>query len=225
MPSITVRNASGGEAGTVDLDDAIFGIEPNVPVMHQVVTAQLAARRSGTQSTRTRAEVAGGGAKPWKQKGTGRARQGSIRSPQWKGGGVALGPKPRSYEQRTPKKMIRLALRSALSDRAADGKVIVVDSWGFEAPSTRAALTLLTSLGAEGRVLVVVDGEDAIAWKSFRNLAQVHLLEAGQLNAFDVLVADYVVFTRGTLPVTSDEGQFKRSKRAARAKAASEDAA
>ena len=225
MPSITLRNASGAEAGTVELDDAIFGIEPNVPVMHQVVTAQLAARRSGTQSTRTRAEVAGGGAKPWKQKGTGRARQGSIRSPQWKGGGVALGPKPRSYEQRTPKKMIRLALRSALSDRAADGKVIVVDSWGFEAPSTRAALTLLTSLGAEGRVLVVVDGEDAIAWKSFRNLAQVHLLEAGQLNAFDVLVADYVVFTRGTLPVTSDEGQFKRSKRAARAKAASEDAA
>jgi large subunit ribosomal protein L4 len=225
MPSITLRNASGDEAGTVELDDAIFGIEPNVPCMHQVVTAQLAARRSGTQSTRTRAEVAGGGAKPWKQKGTGRARQGSIRSPQWKGGGVALGPKPRSYEQRTPKKMIRLALRSALSDRAAEGKVLVVDSWGFEAPSTKAAVTLLTSLGTEGRVLVVVDGDDAVTWKSFRNLAHVHLLEAGQLNAFDVLVADYVVFSSGTLPVTADEGQFKRSTRAARRAAAAEGAA
>ena len=224
MPSITLRNASGAEAGRVDLDDAIFGIEPNVPVMHQVVTAQLAARRSGTQSTRTRAEVAGGGAKPWKQKGTGRARQGSIRAPQWKGGGVALGPKPRTYEQRTPKKMIRLALRSALSDRAAEGKVLVVDAWGFEKPSTKAAASLLAALGAEGRVLVVVDGDDATTWKSFRNLPQVHLLEAGQLNAFDVLVSDYVVFSRDTLPVTEDEGPFKRSTRTARAAAAAEGA-
>ena len=119
------------------LDDAMFGIEPNVPVMHQVVTAQLAARRSGTQSTKTRAEVRGGGAKPWRQKGTGRARQGSIRSPQWRGGGVALGPKPRSYAQRTPKKMMRLALRSALSDRAADGKVAGRRRWGFDAPKTQ----------------------------------------------------------------------------------------
>ena len=124
MASITLKSVSGADAGTVDLDENIFGIEPNVPVMHQVVTAQLAARRSGTQSTKTRAEVAGGGAKPWKQKGTGRARAGSIRAPQWKGGGVALGPKPRSYAQKTPKKMIRLALRSALSDRAAEQKVM-----------------------------------------------------------------------------------------------------
>jgi large subunit ribosomal protein L4 len=216
MSTITLRNASGAEAGQVELDDAIFGIEPNIAVMHQVVTAQLAARRAGTQSTRTRAEVAGGGAKPWKQKGTGRARQGSIRSPQWKGGGVALGPKPRSYDQRTPKKMIRLALRSALSDRAADGKVLVVDSWGFEAPSTRAAAELLAGLGVEGRVLVVVDGADAVTWKSFRNLPQVHLLPSGQLNAYDVLVADHVVFSSATLPVPADEGQFRRSTRAAR---------
>ena len=137
MPTVTLRNTSGSEAGTVDLDDEIFGIEPNVAVMHQVVTAQLAAKRSGTQSTKTRSEVAGGGAKPWKQKGTGRARAGSIRAPQWRGGGVALGPKPRSYEQRTPKKMKRLALRSALSDRAAENKVIVVDDWGFRPRARR----------------------------------------------------------------------------------------
>jgi large subunit ribosomal protein L4 len=220
MPTITLRSPSGDEAGQVELDDAIFGIEPNVPVMHQVVTAQLAARRAGTQSTKTRAEVAGGGAKPWKQKGTGRARQGSIRSPQWKGGGVALGPKPRSYEQRTPKKMIRLALRSALSDRAAEGNVLVVERWGFEVPSTKAAEGLLRALGVEGRVLVVVEGDDAVTWKSFRNLPQVHLLEPGQLNAYDVLVADQVVFSAETLPVPAETGPFKRSTLAARTRTA-----
>ncbi|HJO19380.1 MAG TPA: 50S ribosomal protein L4, partial [Acidimicrobiales bacterium] len=130
MASIPMRSLSGGDVGVVELDGATFGIEPNTAVMHQVVTAQLAARRSGTQSTKTRAEVRGGGAKPWSQKGTGRSRQGSIRSPQWRGGGVALGPKPRSYAQKTPKKMIQLALRSALSDRAAEGQIVVVDAWG-----------------------------------------------------------------------------------------------
>jgi large subunit ribosomal protein L4 len=205
MAAVKVRDAAGAEQGSVDLDAAIFGIEPNVAVMHQVVTAQLAARRAGTQSTRTRAEVRGGGAKPWKQKGTGRARQGSIRSPQWKGGGVALGPKPRSYAQRTPKKMIRLALRSALSDRAADGKVVVVDSWGWDAPSTKTAAEALTSLGVEGRIVVVVSPDDATAIMSFRNLPYVHLLEAGELNAYDVLVSDYVVFTRDTLPTAEGE--------------------
>jgi large subunit ribosomal protein L4 len=184
----------------VELDEAVFGIQPNVPVMHQVVTAQLAARRSGTQSTKTRSEVRGGGAKPWKQKGTGRARQGSTRSPQWIGGGVALGPKPRSYAQKTPKKMIKLALRSALSDRAADGKVIVVDDWGFDVPSTKGAIAALAALGLEGRVLVVLSREDIAAWKSFRNLQNVHLLEAGHLNTYDVLVNDYVVFTRSNVP-------------------------
>src|SRR5215217_7287000 len=157
----------------LDLDPAYFGIEPNTAVMHQVVTAQLAARRAGTQSTKTRAEVAGGGAKPWKQKGTGRARQGSIRAPHWRHGGVALGPKPRSYRQRTPKKMIRLALRSALSDRAAEGKVLVVESWGFDAPSTKAAVSALAALALEGKVLVVLNDEDIAARKSFQNLTDV----------------------------------------------------
>jgi large subunit ribosomal protein L4 len=208
MASIDVKSPSGSAAGSVDLDDTIFGIEPNVPVMHQVVTAQLANRRAGTQSTKTRAEVRGGGAKPWKQKGTGRARQGSTRSPQWVGGGVALGPKPRSYAQKTPKKMVRLALRSALSDRAADDKVVVVDGWGFEAPSTKGAVAALAALGVEGRVLVVLSREDIDAWKSFRNLPEVHVLEVGELNTYDVLVNDYVVFTRDTLPSTAaaDDG-------------------
>jgi large subunit ribosomal protein L4 len=187
------------------LDPAIFGIEPNVAVMHQVVTAQLAARRAGTQSTKTRADVAGGGAKPWKQKGTGRARQGSIRAPHWRGGGVALGPKPRSYAQRTPKKMIRLALRSALSDRAAEGKVLVVD-WGIDAPKTSAAVAALAAFGVEGRALVVLRAEDHAVWKSLRNLQNVHICEARELNAYDVLVSDWVVFTEDTLPTGSSAG-------------------
>ena len=139
------------DAGTVDVPDELFGIEPNTSVMHQVVTAQLAAARSGTHSTKTRAEVRGGGAKPWRQKGTGRARQGSIRAPHWRGGGVAHGPKPRDYRQRTPKKMIRLALRSALSDRAAEGKVLVLDEWGIDTPRTKAAIELLGAVGSPHR--------------------------------------------------------------------------
>ncbi|MBS1837598.1 MAG: 50S ribosomal protein L4, partial [Actinobacteria bacterium] len=207
MPQITLQDPSGTATGTVELDDAMFGIEPNVAVMHQVVTAQLAARRSGTQSTRTRAEVAGGGAKPWKQKGTGRARAGSSRSPIWRGGGVALGPKPRRYDQRTPKKMKRLALRSALSDRAAEDKVVVVSDWGFETPSTKSAVTSLAALGVEGRALVVLTPDDVAAWKSFRNLPSVHVITAGELNTYDVLVSDYVVFTSATLPAAvAEEG-------------------
>jgi large subunit ribosomal protein L4 len=184
----------------LDLDPAYFGIEPHVPVMHQVVTAQLAARRAGTQSTKTRAEVAGGGAKPWKQKGTGRARQGSIRAAQWRTGGVALGPKPRSYRQRTPKKMIRLALRSALSDRAAEGRVVVVDQWGWDTPSTKAAVEALASLGTAGRVLVVLRRDDEAIWKSFRNLTEVQIIDVAELNAYDVLCNEWLVFTRATLP-------------------------
>ena len=217
MAQVTIKQRAGGDAGTVELDDAIFGIEPNAAVMHQVVTAQLAARRSGTQSTKTRAEVRGGGAKPWKQKGTGRARQGSIRSPQWVGGGVALGPKPRSYAQRTPKKMVRLALRSALSDRASEGKVIVVDDWGFDTPRTKDAIAALAAIGATGKVLLVLDGDDITAWKSFRNIGDVHILETGQLNAYDVLVSDVVVFTRSTLP--SAEGEAPARPKATRERA------
>jgi large subunit ribosomal protein L4 len=204
MAEVAVRTATGSEQGTVELADDMFGIAPNVPVMHQVVTAQLAHRRAGTQSTKTRAEVRGGGRKPYRQKGTGNARQGSTRAPHWSGGGVALGPKPRSYAQRTPRKMIRLALRSALSDRAAAGKVVVVDSWGWDAPSTKAARAALAALALDGKVLVVVGRDDANAALSFRNLPEVQLLDVAELNAYDVLVNDWVVFTRDTLPGGGD---------------------
>lgn len=200
MTTITMKTPAGTDAGSLDLDANTFGIEPNVPVMHQVVTAQLAARRAGTQSTKTRAEVSGGGKKPWKQKGTGRARQGSTRSPNWVGGGIALGPKPRSYAQKTPKKMIKLALRSALSDRASEGHVIVVEDWNFETPSTKGAIAALKALGVEGRALIVLTRDDVEAWKSFRNIPSVHVLEAAELNTYDILVSDYVVFTKNTVP-------------------------
>lgn len=201
--TVTVRNPSSGrKTGSVELDPEVFGIEPNVFVMHQVVTAQLAARRRGTQNTKTRSEVRGGGSKPWRQKGTGRARHGSTRNPQWRGGGVALGPKPRSYRQRTPKKMVRLALRSALSDRARDEKVVVVDRWRFESPRTKDAIAALAALKAEGRVLLVAQRDEREVWKSFANLPQVHLISPEELNAYDVLVSDVVVFTLDTLPST-----------------------
>jgi large subunit ribosomal protein L4 len=201
-----VKSASGAGAGTVDVPDELFGITPNTAVMHQVVTAQLAAARSGTHSTKTRAEVAGGGAKPWRQKGTGRARQGSIRAPHWRGGGVAHGPKPRDYRQRTPKKMIRLALRSALSDRAAEGKVLVLDEWGITEPRTKAAIELLTAVGLrtagerDDRVLLVLERDEEAVWKSFRNLGnRVQLVIPDELNTYDVLVNDWLVFTKPTL--------------------------
>jgi large subunit ribosomal protein L4 len=198
--TVTVKSVAGAHVGSVELDAATFGIQPNVPVLHQVVTAQLAHRRAGTQSTRTRAEVAGGGKKPYRQKGTGNARQGSTRAPQWSGGGVALGPKPRNYTQRTPKKMVRLALRSALSDRAAADKVVVVDEWGFDAPRTRDAKAALAALGVSGSTLIVVGPEDDNAILSFRNLPEVKLVQVGELNAYDVLCHDWIVFTRSTLP-------------------------
>ncbi len=200
MPSVDVRSPTGETVDSVTLDESVFGVKPNVFVMHQVVTAQLAAARSGTQSTLTRAEVRGGGKKPWRQKGSGRARQGSTRAPHWRGGGVALGPKPRDYRQRTPKKMVQAALRSALSDRAAEGKVAVVDRWGFSSPSTREARGVLDALGLDGRVLVVVERGDENTTKSFRNLPEVDLVLDSELNAYDVLCNDWIVFTRATLP-------------------------
>lgn len=200
MASLTLKNAAGADAGTVELDDAVFGVEPNVPVMHQVVTAQLAARRAGTQSTKTRSDVRGGGAKPYRQKGTGNARQGSIRAPQFTGGGVALGPKPRTYGQKTPKKMVKLAMRSALSDRAAEGKVVVVDDWGIDAPKTKTAQQALQALELDGHVLVVLGPDDRNAELSFRNLPNVQVIHAAELNAYDVLCSDWVVFTEATLP-------------------------
>jgi large subunit ribosomal protein L4 len=198
--TVSRRSSEGTELGEVDLDPSIFGIEPNLDVLHQVVTAQLAAARSGTQSTKTRAEVRGGGAKPFRQKGTGRARQGSTRSPQWIGGGVALGPKPRSYAQKTPKKMIQLALRSALSDRAAQGRVALVDAWPFDVPRTKDAVASLRALGLSGRVLVVLGAEDGYADRSFGNLPEVQTIVSGELNAYDILVNDWIVFTDETLP-------------------------
>jgi large subunit ribosomal protein L4 len=181
----------------------VFGVQPNVPLMHQVVTAQLANRRAGTQSTKTRSEVRGGGAKPYRQKGTGNARQGSNRSPQYTGGGIALGPKPRGYAQRTPKKMIKAALRSALSDRANEGRVIVVDRWGFDAPRTKDARAALDALGLEGRVLVVIEDYLTPAALSFRNLPEVQLVKAGELNAYDVLCNDWILFEEALLPTSA----------------------
>ncbi|MFM8266652.1 MAG: 50S ribosomal protein L4 [Ilumatobacteraceae bacterium] len=206
MANVTVKSRDGKSAGTVELPATVFGIQPNVPVMHQVVTAQLAARRAGTQSTKTRAEVSGGGKKPFKQKGTGNARQGSIRAPHYSGGGVALGPKPRSYGQKTPKKMIKLALHSALSDRAAEGKVVVVDAWNFDEPKTKQAKAALSALGIEGKALVVVDIADVNTVRSFLNLPDVQLIESAELNAYDVLCNDWVVFSKATLPSAAQAG-------------------
>ena len=203
MASVDIRNASGASVGTAELADDIFGVTPNVALMHQVVTAQLAGIRSGDHSTLTRAEVRGGGRKPWRQKGSGRARQGSTRAPHWRGGGVAMGPKPRSYAQRTPKKMVAAALRSALSDRAAESKVVVVDSWDFPAPKTRDARIALETLGVGGKVLLVLDREQEDAAKSFQNLPKVHLILPSELNAYDVLCCDWVVFTKDNLPTGS----------------------
>ena len=234
--TVDVRDVSGESSGSVELDEAIFGIQPNVPVMHQVVTAQLAAARAGTQSTKTRAEVSGGGKKPFKQKGTGRARQGSERAPHFAGGGVALGPKPRSYKQRTPRKMVQLALRSALSDRAAEGKIAIVGSWPWEEPSTRDARDALEALGLEGKVLVVLSRGDEEAFKSFRNLTHVQIILGAELNAYDVLCNDWIVFTSATLPGAVSAGEAavesaaaatkpaKATKAAARPKAAAEPA-
>jgi large subunit ribosomal protein L4 len=193
-------NDSGGLMGIVQLDPEYFGALVNVPLLHQVVTAQLAAKRSGTHSTKTRAEVAGGGAKPYRQKGTGRARQGTTRAPQFTGGGIAFGPKPRDYSQSTPRKMVRLALRAALSDRALEGRICLVDRWSYEVPKTKQAVASLRALGLDGNVLVVIGGEDVVAERAFGNLGDVDLVEAGQLTAYDVIKSDWVVFTDQTVP-------------------------
>ncbi len=190
--------ADGASKGTYDLDADIFGIEPNLDVLHQVVTAQLAAARRGTASTKTRAEVRGGGRKPWRQKGLGRARQGSIRAPHWVGGGVAHGPKPRDYTQRTPKKMKKLALKSALSARASEDAVMVVEDLDWSAPKTKQAVSLLGAMGAEGKTLVVLGSLDGTAGRSFRNLPEVRLTEPGHITPYDVLWSDQVLFTTHT---------------------------
>jgi large subunit ribosomal protein L4 len=200
MAKVDVLNAKGKKAGSVDLPDEVFGVQVNVPVMHRVVRAQLAAARAGTHSTKTRSEVRGGGAKPWRQKGTGRARQGSRRAPQWTGGGVVFGPKPRDHALRVNKKEKVLALRSALTDRQSGGNLFVLDGLDFDLPKTARAVELLESLGLGGRkLLFVVDGLEEAAIKSFRNLPSVHLITFDQLNTYDVLASDAVAFTRDSL--------------------------
>jgi large subunit ribosomal protein L4 len=239
VTTVSVVTPSGKGGADVELPGEIFAAKVNIPLMHQVVVAQEAAARQGTHSTKTRGEVRGGGKKPYRQKGTGRARQGSLRAPQYAGGGVVHGPVPRSYVQRTPKKMKAAALRGALSDRTSHGRLAVVSAFveGDE-PSTREALTVLrTAVGAAGArldrpVLVVVHADDAITHKSLRNIPRVRVLSSGQLNTYDVLACDYVVFTQAALAefvartggelVTVDKPAAKGAKetRAAKAEAA-----
>jgi large subunit ribosomal protein L4 len=197
---VDVRTPAGETSGSVTLPGELFDASANVSLMHQVVVAQLAAARQGTHATKTRGQVSGGGAKPYRQKGTGRARQGSTRAPQFEGGGTVHGPQPRDYSQKTPKKMKAAALRGALSDRARENRVHVVSTFvDGDAPRTKAALATLRSITEAKRVLVVLDRDDVLNWVSLRNVPQVHLLEAGQLNTYDVLVADEVVFTETAL--------------------------
>ncbi len=203
MSTVDVFSPAGKAAGTVELPAEVFDVPVNIPLIHQVVVAQLAAARQGTADSKNRSEVRGGGKKPYRQKGTGRARQGSTRAPQFAGGGVVHGPTPRDYGQRTPKKMKVAALRGALSDRARNGRVHVLSGLvDGDAPSTKSALAALDGLsGISGRrhLLVVVDRADEVAWRSLRNVAHVHLLVQEQLNTYDVLVSDDVVFTRAAL--------------------------
>ena len=210
MTTVDIRNSEGSSTGSVTLPAEIFDVQVNVPLLHQVVVAQLAAARQGTHSTKSRGEVSGGGRKPYKQKGTGRARQGSIRAPQFVGGGVVHGPTPRDYDQRTPKKMKAAALRGALSDRARDGRIHVVT--GFVdggVPSTKAAIAVLAGLTTRKNALVIATREDALTFKSLRNLQGVHLLAYDQLNTYDVLVSDDVIFTEDALRAFLDSREVE----------------
>ncbi|MEU6330317.1 large subunit ribosomal protein L4 [Streptomyces sp. 2224.1] len=196
MSTIDILSPAGDKAGSVELPTEIFDAKVSVPLIHQVVVAQLAAARQGTHKTKTRGEVRGGGKKPYRQKGTGRARQGSTRAPQFAGGGIVHGPVPRDYSQRTPKKMKAAALRGALTDRARNSRIHVVSGVVEGDISTKAAKTLLGKVSERKNVLLVAERSDEAAWLSARNLPQVHILEPGQLNTYDVLVSDDVVFTK-----------------------------
>ncbi|MEV6249555.1 50S ribosomal protein L4 [Streptomyces sp. NPDC051742] len=199
MSTIDILSPAGDKTGTVELPEEIFGAKVSVPLIHQVVVAQLAAARQGTHKTKRRGEVRGGGKKPYRQKGTGRARQGSTRAPQFAGGGVVHGPQPRDYSQRTPKKMKVAALRGALSDRATHSRIHVVTGVVEGDVSTKAAKTLFGKISERKNLLLVVERSDEAAWLSARNLPQVHILEPGQLNTYDVIVSDDVVFTQAAL--------------------------
>ena len=196
--ALDLIDANGTKAGSVELPAEIFDVQTNIPLIHQVVVAQLAAARQGTHKVKSRGEVSGAGRKPFKQKGTGRARQGSIRAPQMTGGGIVHGPTPRSYDQRTPKKMIAAALKGSLSDRARGDRLHVVTAlFSDETPSTKGAITLLTQIASSKHVLVVLERTDELTLRSIRNLPTVHVLSWDQLNAYDVLVSDDIVFTKG----------------------------
>ena len=196
--TLDVIDSKGATVGTVELPAETFDVQTNVPLIHQVVVAQRAAARQGTHKTKGRGEVSGAGRKPFKQKGTGRARQGSIRAPQMTGGGIVHGPTPRDYAQRTPKKMIAAALRGALSDRARGGRIHVIDSLSVgDAPSTKTVVALLDAISTSKHVLVVLERDDVLSHKSVRNVPSVHVLPFDQLNAYDVLVSDDIVFTKG----------------------------
>jgi large subunit ribosomal protein L4 len=197
---LDVLDVAGKKAGSVDLPADLFDAQTNVPLIHQVVVAQLAAARQGTSSTKRHGEVSGTGKKPFKQKGTGRARQGSLRAPQMRGGWVAHGPKPRDYDQRTPKKMIAAAVKGALSDRARNGRLHVISEFAIGAtPSTKAAAAILLQLTQRRNVLIVLDRTDDVSYKSLRNLQGVHVLPVDQLNAYDILLSDDLVFTKAAL--------------------------
>jgi large subunit ribosomal protein L4 len=200
MSTVQITTPAGAADGEVELPAEIFDVTANVPLMHQVVVAQLAAARQGTHKTKTRGEVSGGGKKPYRQKGTGRARQGSTRAPQFNGGGVVHGPTVHGYAQRTPKKMKAAALRGALSDRARGGNVHVLSTLAIDGtPSTKTAIGALKAVSSAKNILVVLSAEDVSGWKSLRNVPEVHLITSGQLNTYDVLVSDDVVFTRAAL--------------------------
>ena len=199
MASIEIKDAKGKKVGSADLADGVFGIEPNTFAMHQVVRSQMAARRSGTHETKTRGNVRGGGKKPWRQKGTGRARQGTIRAPQWVGGGVVFGPHPRSYAFKVPNKVVKLAMRSALSAKLADEVITVVDGFTFEKPSTKLAKEILTSLGIAGRVTIIVENDDINALLSFRNLPKVRVITASEANTYDLVDNTAVLFAKPAL--------------------------
>ena len=199
MATIEIKTAEGKEASTAELADSVFGIEPNVPVMHQVVRMQRASWRSGTHNTKTRGQVRGGGRKPWRQKGTGRARQGTIRAPHWRGGGVVFGPHPRDYSFKVNKKEIKLAIRSALSAKLADGELIVVDKIDFEKPRTKDGVALLAALGVEGRCTVVVNDENTNAILSLRNIPTARVITSGEENTYDLLDNKFLVFEQDAL--------------------------
>jgi large subunit ribosomal protein L4 len=203
MATIDIVDASGKKSGARDLPASMFETQVNVPLMHQVVVAAMAAQRAGTHKVKTRGEVSGGGKKPWRQKGTGRARQGSIRSPQWSGGGVAHGPVLRDHAQRINKKMLKGALRSALSDALASGKLVVIDGLSFDQPKTKQAAETLSALGLDGRVLLVLPqpSEGGVVEKSFRNLSRVRVAYGRGIGTYDVLLADHVVLTSAALDV------------------------